>query len=102
MSYPAEQPEIPQLVDTGITLPAVAVKRGIQTGLQGFALDISIAVVVTVAMLVMDLESFDGFSALLPVWGLLIAKSIAQALLAYVIRRFGDQSGFTSINRSGA
>ena len=76
------------------TLPQVAVRRGIQSAVQGLAIDVAVAVALVLLATLPNATDWrvvrDGW----PVVALLVAKSIVQAVAAWVIRRFADQSGY--------
>lgn len=75
------------------TVPEVAVKRGFQTLAQGLAVDISVAVSLIVLTILPGVETWEDVSRLWLAWLLLIAKSVVQAIVAWIIRRWGDSSG---------
>ena len=74
------------------TLPEVARKRGAQTFLQGLAIDVAVALALVIGAEVGKIQSWNDFLA--PALTLTLAKSVIQAIVAYVVRRFYDQSGF--------
>ena len=71
----------------------LATRRGWQTLAQGLAVD----VVVAVALVIMaTLPSLDSWDAARLAWGVVsfaVAKSVVQAVVAFVIRRWFDKSG---------
>ena len=74
------------------TLTEVAQKRGVQTFLQGLAIDVAVALALVIGTQVAEVQSWGDFLA--PALTLTLAKSVIQAVVAYVVRRFYDQSGF--------
>lgn len=75
------------------TLPEVAKKRGLQTLVQGLLVDVAVAVALVILTILPGVETWEDVMRLWPAWLLLIAKSLVQAVVAWVIRRWGDTSG---------
>ena len=82
------------------TLPEVARKRGVQTFLQGLAIDVAVALAIVIGAEVGKIQSWNDFLA--PALTLTLAKSVIQAIVAYVVRRFHDQSGFADADAGEA
>ena len=78
------------------TLPQVAAKRGIQTAMQGLAIDVAVAVALVVLASLPQATDWAVVQAQAPIMALMIAKSVVQAVAAWVVRRFADQSGYDS------
>ena len=79
---------------TAPTLPEVAQKRGIQTFFQGLGIDVVVAIALVLGTELGGITRWEDFIA--PALGLTVAKSVIQAVVAYVVRRFYDSSGFAS------
>lgn len=82
------------MTNPDLTLPEVAAKRGIQTAVQGLAIDVAVAVALVVLASLPDATDWAVVQAQAPIMALMIAKSVVQAIAAWVVRRFADQSGF--------
>ena len=82
------------------TLTEVAQKRGIQTFLQGLAIDVAVALAIVIGAEVGKIQSWNDLLA--PALTLTLAKSVIQAVVAYVVRRFYDQSGFADADAGNA
>ena len=78
----------------GPTLPQVAVRRGIQSAVQGLAIDVAVAVALVILASLPQATDWAVVQAQAPIMALMVAKSIVQAVAAWVIRRFADQSGY--------
>lgn len=79
------------------TIETIATKRGIQTLLQGLAVDVVVALALVVLTVLPGIETWDDVARLWPAWLLLLAKSVVQAVVAWVIRRWGDSAGVEPI-----
>ena len=79
------------------TINEISAKRGWQTLTQGLLIDVVVAVAIVVGMIVPGIETWDQIGGMWPVWLLLISKSIVQAVVAWVLRRWRDQSGIGPI-----
>ena len=79
---------------TAPTLPEVAQKRGVQTFLQGLAIDVAVALALVIGTELGGITRWEDFLA--PALTLTLTKSVIQAVVAYVVRRFYDSSGFAS------
>lgn len=75
------------------TLPEVAKKRGLQTLVQGLLVDVAVAVALVILTILPGVQTWDDVMLLWPAWLLLIAKSLVQAVVAWIIRRWSDKSG---------
>lgn len=71
----------------------IAAKRGTQTLAQGLAVDVIVAIAIVIATIIPGVETWADVARLWPAWLLLITKSITQAVVAWVIRRWGDPAG---------
>ena len=81
------------------TLTEVAQKRGVQTFLQGLAIDVAVALALVIGTQVAEIQRWEDFLA--PALTLTLTKSVIQAVVAYVVRRFYDQSGFGDADAAG-
>ena len=79
------------------TIDQVAQKRGWQTLTQGILIDVAVAVAVVIGTIIPGIETWAQIGDMWPVWLLLISKSVVQALVAWVLRRYRDQSGVEPI-----
>ena len=71
----------------------LAVKRGWQTLLQGLAIDVVVAVALVVLATLPALDSWDTLRLQIGVISFTLAKSVVQAVVSWVVRRWFDQSG---------
>ena len=78
---------------TAPTIPEVAAKRGWQTLAQGLAVDVAVGVALVVGTILPGIETWNDVARMWPAWLLLVAKSVVQAVVAWVVRRYADQSG---------
>lgn len=83
-----------------ITQQQVARKRGWQTLAQSLGIDVAVGVALAVATLVGPWESWGDVQW--AILGFAVAKSIVQAVVAWTIRRFRDNSGFRDGTGAGA
>lgn len=74
----------------------VAAKRGWQTLLQSLAVDVAVGVALVLLTFIGPLQGWGDVQW--AILGFTVAKSVVQAVAAWVIRRWIDQSGF---NRDG-
>lgn len=79
------------------TIEAIAAKRGIQTLAQGLLVDVTVAVALVVLAILPGVETWGDVIRLWPAWLLLIAKSITQAVVSWIVRRWGDSAGVEQI-----
>lgn len=70
----------------------VAKKRGVQTLVQSLAIDVAVGVALALATLIGPWESWGDVQW--AILGFAVAKSAVQAVTAWVIRRYVDQSGY--------
>jgi len=70
----------------------VAKKRGIQTLLQSLGIDVAVGLALALATLIGPWESWGDVQW--SILGFAVAKSIVQAVVSWVIRRYADASGF--------
>lgn len=77
-----------------VTLPTVAAKRGRQTAAQGLGIDVVVALALAAATFLPGVSSWEDVKLGWAAWLLLVCKSVVQAVVSWVLRRFGDQSGF--------
>lgn len=73
-------------------LQEIAQKRGWQTLLQSLGVDVAVAIALALSLLIGPWEGWSDVQ-----WAVLafvVAKSVVQAVIAWVIRRWFDQSGF--------
>ena len=80
------------------SLGQVAQKRGWQTLLQGLGIDVLVAIALVIATVIPSIETWNDIGQLWPVWLLLITKSVLQAVVAWVLRRYHDKSGVERIS----
>ena len=80
-----------------VTISEVAQKRGWQTLAQGLLIDVLVAVALVVAAIVPGIETWQQIGDMWPVWLLLVTKSVVQAVVAWVLRRYRDGSGVEPI-----
>lgn len=71
----------------------LAVKRGWQTLLQGLAIDVVVAVALVILATLPALDSWDTLRLQIGVISFTVAKSVVQAVVSWVVRRWFDQSG---------
>lgn len=74
------------------TIEQVSATRGWQTLVQGLGIDVLVAVAVAVAVLP-GAETWADVERLWPAWALLLSKSIVQAVVAWIVRRYADRAG---------
>lgn len=74
------------------TQPEVAKRRGIQTLLQSLGVDVAVALALALSVLIGPWEGWEDVQW--AVLGFVIAKSVVQAVVAWVIRRYLDRSGY--------
>lgn len=77
------------------TAPAqkvVAQKRGVQTLVQSLAVDVAVGVALALATIIGPWEGWGDVQW--TILGFAVAKSAVQAVTAWIIRRYVDQSGF--------
>ena len=86
--------ELVQVPNESLTLDQVARKRGWQTAVQGLSIDVLVAVALVVLATLPDATNWAVVRDNWPVVALLVSKSVVQAVAAWVVRRFADQSGF--------
>lgn len=79
MTTPVNTPELLRL-DAG--------NRALRSFLQGFGIDIIVAIAATTLVIVNDLDNWKGWTVV----GITFGKTIAQAGASYVMRRFMDSS----------
>lgn len=84
-------PTDPEIVETP-TRTEVAQKRGVQTLLQSLGVDVAVGLALALATLIGPWESWGDVQW--SILGFAIAKSVVQAAVSWVIRRYVDQSGF--------
>lgn len=76
------------------SVPEVAKKRGIQTLWTGLATDVLVALALVLTTTVTPgMESWDSVLASWPLWLLVAARSVVQAVASWAIRRWADGSG---------
>lgn len=71
-------------------LTADAKNRGLRVALTGLAIDVAVAIALVMSAFVLDLSSWSGVE-----WTVLsftLAKSVVQAVAAFILRRFIDPS----------
>lgn len=73
-------------------LNAIAKKRGWQTLVQSLAIDVAVAIALALSVLIGPWEGWEDVQW--TVLGFVLAKSVVQAVVAWVIRRFVDRSGY--------
>ena len=71
----------------------LAVKRGWQTLLQGLAIDVVVAVSLVILATLPALNSWDTLRLQIGVISFTLAKSVVQAVVSWVVRRWFDKSG---------
>lgn len=76
--------------ETPLSREEIARRRGVQTAVQGLAIDVAVAVAVLV------LSSLDSITskAALVAFGMSLAKTVVSSVAAWVVRRYSDRSGF--------
>lgn len=84
-------PTDPETVETP-SRDEVSRKRGIQTLLQSLGVDVAVGLALALATLIGPWESWGDVQW--SILGFAVAKSIVQAVVSWVIRRYVDQSGF--------
>ena len=83
------------MTDT-ITHAEVAAKRGWQTLAQSLAVDVAVGVALALLSLIGPWEGWGDVQW--SILGFAVAKSVVQAVVAWVIRRWRDQSGFADVS----
>lgn len=80
---------------TGVVPPVetLAARRGWQTLAQGLAVDVAVALAIVVAAYLPALGTWQDARLAWGVVSFALAKSVVQAVVAWVIRRWFDQSG---------
>ena len=86
--------ELDQVQSEELTLDQIARKRGWQTAIQGLAIDVVVAVALVILATLPDATDWAVVRDNWPVVALPVSKSVVQAIAAWVVRRFADQSGF--------
>lgn len=71
----------------------LAVKRGWQTLLQGLAIDVVVAVALVILATLPALDSWDTLRLQIGIISFTLAKSVVQAIVSWVVRRWFDKSG---------
>ena len=79
-----------------LTRETLAAKRGWQTLLQGLAVDVTVAVALVVLAYLPALDSWDTARLQVGIISFAVAKSIVQAIVSWVIRRWFDRSGWAT------
>lgn len=79
-----------------ITLNEVAAKRGRQTLAISLGVDVLVALAIVLGAVVGDLNSWQQLIEEASFWSFLLFKSVIQAVVAWVVRRWVDQSGFSN------
>lgn len=77
-----------------LTLPEVARKRAWQSALQGLAIDVAVAVALVILASLPQATDWAVVQAQAPIMALMVTKSVVQAVAAWIVRRFADQSGY--------
>lgn len=72
------------------TLPEVAKKRGWQALVQGVVIDVAVAVALLILASVDSITTKAGLTLFL----VSLAKTVIIAIAQYVVRRYGDRSGY--------
>ena len=79
---------------TAPALPEVAAKRGWQTLIQGWGVDVLVALALVVTTTIVPaMETWETVLTAWPVWLLVALRSVVQAVAAWAIRRWADPSG---------
>lgn len=79
-----------------LTPTAISAKRGWQTLIQGLGIDVLVAVALVVMSYLPALDSWDALGLRWAAISFAVSKSVMQALVAYVVRRWFDRSGYSN------
>lgn len=80
------------------TIDQIATKRGIQTWAQGLAIDVGVALaLVVLSEIVPAMSDWQSVLSSWSVWLLVLLRSTLQAVCAWAVRRWADQSGVEPI-----
>lgn len=74
--------------------PVIAAKRGWQTLAQGLGVDVLVALALVITTVVVPgMETWQDVMTQWPLWLLVALRSVLQAVAAWAIRRWADNSG---------